>query len=54
MLTKDEVLTELKRLGVKETLRLELYLKDFEQYLESNHGLKLIDLKRPKRIPKTK
>ena len=54
MLTKHEVLKELKRLGVKESLLLEFYLKDFERYLEFNHGLKLIEWKRPKRIPKTR
>ena len=39
MLTRQEILRELRRIGVKEPSLLKTYLKDFEHYMEINHGL---------------
>ena len=38
MLTRREILNELRRIGIKEPSRLETYLKDFELYVQVNHG----------------
>ena len=39
MLTRHEILRELRRIGVKEPSLLKKYLKDFEHYMEINYGL---------------
>ena len=41
MLTRDEVLSELRRIGVKEPSLLKKYLDDFEYYMRVIHGLKI-------------
>ncbi len=41
MLTRREVLKELRRIGIKEPSLLKEYLEDFEHYLEVNHGLRI-------------
>ena len=38
MLTRQEILRELRRIGVKEPSMLKTYLKDFEHYMEINYG----------------
>ena len=38
MLTRHEILRELRRIGVKEPSMLKTYLKDFEHYMQINHG----------------
>jgi len=38
MLTRQEILRELRRIGVKEPSLLKTYLQDFEHYMEINHG----------------
>lgn len=38
MLTRHEILSELRRIGVKEPSMLETYLKEFEHYMEINYG----------------
>jgi len=39
MLTRREVLLQLKRVGVTETSQMKTYLKDFEKYMVENHGV---------------
>jgi hypothetical protein len=41
MLTKREVLNELRRIGVKEASLLKEYFEDFEHYFRISHGLKI-------------
>jgi len=41
MLTRREVLTQLKRIGVKDPSLRKIYLLDFEKYMEMNYGLKI-------------
>jgi len=41
MLTRREVLKELRRIGIKDSSLLKEYLEDFEHYLEINHGLRI-------------
>ncbi len=41
MLTRLEVMSELRRVGIKEPTQLKKYLEDFEQYMRINHGLKI-------------
>ena len=38
MLTHREILSELRRIGIKEPSMLKTYLKDFELYMQVNHG----------------
>jgi hypothetical protein len=45
MLTRHEILSELRRIGVKEPSMLKIYFKDFENYLRTNHGLKITTTK---------
>jgi hypothetical protein len=47
MLTRREVLIQLKTLGVREVSLLKLYLRDIEKYMETNYGMRI--LKRRKR-----
>ncbi|MBP1712462.1 MAG: hypothetical protein H6Q42_665 [Deltaproteobacteria bacterium] len=39
MLTRREVLLQLKRVGVTEVSQLKIYLRDFEKYMAENHGV---------------
>jgi hypothetical protein len=41
MLTRREVLAQLKRIGVKDPSLRKIYLLDFEKYMEMNYGLKI-------------
>jgi hypothetical protein len=36
MLTRREILIQLKRIGVSEPSRMKSHLRDFEKYLEEN------------------
>ena len=45
MLTKNEVLKELRRVGVKDRISLRAYLKDFEDYMMRHYGVKILDRK---------
>ena len=38
MLTRREILSELRRIGIKEPSILKIYLKDFELYMQVNYG----------------
>ena len=38
MLTRQEILRELRRIGVKEPSMLKTHLQDFEHYMEINYG----------------
>ncbi len=49
MLTRREVLNELRRIGIKEQSLLKEYLEDFEHYLEMSHGLKIAIERRNRR-----
>ena len=42
MLTRHEVLDELRRIGVKDHSRLKECLEDFEYYMQKNYGLKIV------------
>ena len=42
MLSRRDILIQLKRLGVKEPSLLKAYLRDFEQYMKKNYGLEII------------
>jgi len=46
MLTTREVLEELKRIGVKDRISFRAYLKDFEDYMITQHGVKILSTKR--------
>jgi hypothetical protein len=48
MLSRREVLTQLKTLGIKEQSLLKAYLRDFEQYMRKNYGLEIIKKSRDK------
>ena len=41
MLTRREVLDELRRIGIKEPSLLKEHLEEFEHYMELSHGLKI-------------
>ena len=41
MLTRREVLAQLKRIGVKDPSVRKIYLQNFEKYMEMNYGLKI-------------
>jgi hypothetical protein len=41
MLTRREVLNELRRIGIKEPSLLKEYLEDFEHYMEVSYGVKV-------------
>jgi hypothetical protein len=41
MLTRREVLAQLKRIGVKDPSLRKIYLLDFEKYMEMNYGMKI-------------
>ena len=42
MLSRREILMQLRRLGVNEQSLLKAYLRDFEQYMKKNYGLEII------------
>jgi hypothetical protein len=42
MLTRREILIQLRSLGVKEPSLLKEYLRDFERYMKENYGLEVI------------
>jgi hypothetical protein len=42
MLSRREILIQLRKLGVKEQSLLKAYLRDFEQYMKENYGLEII------------
>jgi hypothetical protein len=42
MLSRREILTQLKTLGIKEQSLLKAYLRDFEHYMRKNYGLEII------------
>jgi hypothetical protein len=39
MLTRREVLLQLKRVGVTEASQMKIYLRDFERYMAEYHGI---------------
>ena len=45
MLTTKEVLEELRRVGVKDRVALRAYLEDFENYMMTHYGLKIVGKK---------
>ncbi len=46
MLTRYEILKELRRMGVKEPSLLKAYLRDFEKYIGAHYGLKIAKKKK--------
>jgi len=42
MLTRREILSELRRLGIKEPSLLKTFFEDFEHYMEINYGLRVV------------
>jgi hypothetical protein len=46
MLTRSDVLKELRRIGVKEPGLLKAYLRDFENYMAFHYDLKIIKSKK--------
>jgi hypothetical protein len=55
MLTRREVMAQLKRIDVKEPSLRKIFIRDFEKYMEINYGLKMgkaekIRLKREERL----
>jgi hypothetical protein len=41
MLTRQEVIAQLKRIGITDPSLRKIYLQDFEKYMEINYGLKI-------------
>jgi hypothetical protein len=41
MLTRREVIAQLKRMGITDPSLRKIYLQDFEEYMERNYGLKI-------------
>jgi hypothetical protein len=48
MLTRREVLIQLKRMGAEKPSSLKAYLKDFENYMAVNYGLIVVKTKKTK------
>ena len=48
LLTRREVLIQLKTLGVKEISLLKFYLRDFEKYMGTKYGIEITKTKRQK------
>jgi hypothetical protein len=46
MLTRRDVLTELKRMGVKRPSLLKIYLRDFEKYASTYYNFQISRTKR--------
>jgi len=42
MLTRREILIELKRLGIKELSLLKWHCRDFEHYMAVNYGFEIV------------
>jgi hypothetical protein len=49
MLTRKEVLIQLKRIGANKQSDLKTYLRDFEKYMLQKYGLRL-DRKKNKKV----
>jgi hypothetical protein len=41
MLSRREILTQLRDMGVKQQSLLKEYLRDFERYMKENYGLEV-------------
>jgi hypothetical protein len=41
MLTRREVIAQLKRIGIKDPSLGKFHLQDFEEYMKRNYGLKI-------------
>jgi hypothetical protein len=41
MLTRQEVIAQLKRIGITDPSLRKIYLQDFEKYMQINYGLKI-------------
>jgi hypothetical protein len=41
MLTRREILAQLRRIGIEDSSLRKIYLQDFEKYMEMNYGLKI-------------
>jgi hypothetical protein len=41
MLTRREVIAQLKRIGIKDPSLRKFHLQDFEEYMERNYGFKI-------------
>jgi len=50
MLTRREVLIQLKRIGANKPSYLKTYLRDFEKYMLQNYGLRLDKTKKRKMV----
>ncbi len=50
MLTRREVLVQLKRMGVEKPSTLKTYLRDFEKYIFINYGLNVIRTKEQQKL----
>ena len=46
MLTRHDILKELRRMGVKDPSLLKAYLRDFENYIGAHYGLKIVRTKK--------
>jgi len=46
MLTRREVLAELRRLGMGTPSALKISLREFERYMEIHHGLEIVKTKK--------
>jgi len=42
MLSRREILVQLKKLGVKDQSLLKAYLRDFERYMKENYGMEIV------------
>jgi len=51
MLTRREVLMELKRLGVETPSSLKIFLREFERYMGTQHGLEIVKTKKRASLP---
>ena len=51
MLTRREVLMELKRLGVETPSSLKISLREFERYMGTQHGLEIVKTKKEASLP---
>jgi hypothetical protein len=51
MLTRSDVLKELRRIGVKERGLLKAYLRDFENYMAFHYDIKIIKNKKRVVVP---
>ena len=42
MLSRREILVQLKKLGIKDQSLLKAYLRDFERYMKENYGMEIV------------